>query len=92
MEQNGTDEMAKVTITVCDECHDPSRSVTSYRITSDGRTAVKELCAEHGAFLEALFEQGTSSKPTSRRLPRRGTTRIATMDEIQRAKEAKRAE
>ena len=84
--------MATLTITVCDECHDPNRPVRNYRITSEGRTAVRDLCDEHGAFLEGLFEQAKGSKTASRRLPRRGSTRVATMEEIEQAKAAKRAQ
>ncbi len=45
----------RITLVVCAICRSPDRSVTTYRVSAEGRSREAELCDEHAAPLEALL-------------------------------------
>lgn len=81
--------MATISVTICDQCRDPSRPTRSYRITSEGRTATRDLCEEHAVPLESLFAETEIPAKQPRRRGRPSSMRVTTMEEIEQVKAAK---
>lgn len=55
-------------LTVCDICEDPTRSTTTYTIsTADGRTASTDRCDEHGELLEQILNHVEEAVVTVKR-------------------------
>lgn len=76
--------MAKVTITVCDVCHDPERTTATYRMGQVGALRSVDLCNEHAKPIEDIL----AAKPAKSRAPRRRTfdQAVTTIEEIEARK------
>lgn len=67
----------KITVEVCDVCHNPDRPVQVWRIGSPGGQVRRvALCDEHAAPLASLPVGATSR--------RRGQRRVLSRDEVER--------
>lgn len=79
-----------MTVTVCNQ--DPSevgKPTRPYRITSEGRSANVDLCAEHSAPLERFLEPGGTASKGEAGMGRRGRRRatgVTTIEEIEAKK------
>lgn len=90
----------EVRIKVCDVCEDPTRQVTTYTVTADGRSGTTDRCTEHSEALEAILgvREARKTAPVAPRpaqqaartvstpAKRAGRARITTMDEIEAGK------
>lgn len=74
--------MARVSVFVCDVCHDASRGAVTYRVATDDRSAKVDLCEEHGAPLAALLKSH-ARRPAPRP---KFEEAVATFEEIQAMK------
>lgn len=92
----------KLSLAVCDVCQGQRKDTKNYRLTSDGRVAVLDLCAEDGKAVEKLFTVApTVSAPApsapgqrgGRGGPRKGGIRrrtpISSMEKIEAIKRAR---
>lgn len=79
----------KVSLIVCDVCRDPSKEAASYRVTSNGRAASTDRCAEHGQEFEAVLKERADAP--ARRRGRPVQSKVTSMEEIEAKKAAKRA-
>jgi hypothetical protein len=79
--------VAKVTVTVCDECG-AQDGVKHFDIKEGARKASVDLCGTHGEWLDQLLgaTAKTSQVPTKRRTR---TRKVMTMEEIEALKEKK---
>jgi len=79
--------MAKVQVTVCDECRSQTKPTKRYRLSEDGRNAVLDLCVDDAKPIERLLEKHQGS----------GTRRkvfdasVKTIEEIEAEKAKKKA-
>lgn len=80
--------MAKMQVTVCDECKSLDKPTKHYRLVSEGRIANADLCATHGKPLEDMLSKLGSVTPAR---PRFNDT-VITIEEIEARKTAKKAE
>ncbi|MEU8327297.1 hypothetical protein [Micromonospora sp. NPDC048839] len=71
----------KISLVVCNVCQDPKKPTRQYRVASEGRSMVADLCKEDGAPIEQLFEK----QPTTTRT-RRQQSQVTSMEEIERLK------
>jgi len=73
--------VAKLSVTVCDECQSLERKTTSYRVLSDGRVGTADLCDLHNRPLEALLRT-IGTRPTRAVF----SDQVVTMEEIEARK------
>lgn len=79
--------MAKREVVVCDWCGDLTRPTKRYRVTSSDRKATVDLCEEHAAGAEEILTLGGAAPGRVRKFE----TRVATLEEIEESKRARRA-
>jgi hypothetical protein len=79
--------VAKLTVTVCDECGS-QEGVKHFDIKQDTRKAGVDLCETHSEWLDQLLgaKSQTSQTPTKRRTRSR---KVMTMEEIEALKKSK---
>lgn len=78
--------MAKITVTVCDECG-VQDGVKHYDIKEANRKGSVDLCGVHGASLEQLL--GAAPKTTQKpRGTRSRARKVTTMEEIEKLKKS----
>lgn len=66
--------MARIPVTVCDECNRVGEPTHTYTITRDGGTKVSlDLCGEHGEDLELCIEKAIGRQQPAKRAPRKAS-------------------
>ncbi|QTE28060.1 hypothetical protein [Pengzhenrongella sicca] len=78
--------MAKLQVTVCDECKSIERPTRHYRVVSEGRVALADLCEQHGKLLES-FIVNIGAQPATRST---FEDKVKTLEEIEKAKRDRR--
>ncbi len=78
--------MVQVQVRLCDVCRERDKETPAeqYRVSSRGRTAEVDLCEEHSVALEELLFKFEMT--TSRRRRQDLTSRITTLEDIEREK------
>ncbi|WP_280837807.1 hypothetical protein [Micromonospora sp. A200] len=68
-------------------CRDPTRTTDRYKIQTGGRTVTTDLCDQDAAPIVELMEKIKKVSPGQKT---RGMARVATMEEIEALKKARK--
>jgi hypothetical protein len=82
--------MAKVTVTVCDQCGTQD-GVRHFEVREGARKAALDLCGTHGKVLDQLLGEHApaSQRPAKRASRPRAAKKVMTMEEIEALKKKK---
>jgi len=77
--------MAKLQVTVCDECKSLDRPTRRYVVGRDGERATMDLCDQHSRALDALLEKHGAASAAKKPF----ANKVTTVEQIEANKKGK---